>query len=517
MPVIQEGTVNLTALIVPDVYVQIVPPQGVAIGGVPVNILGIVGSAEWGPVDSPVTIASMSDYAFYFGQIQTTKYDAGTTAAMAVLQGANNMRIVRVTDGTDVKAVGVVKDSTASSGLTVTARYSGKVGDQIYVSVRPGSNSVPAALTYKVTISRIGYVPEVFDNIGGVGNEIWVNIANAINDGQGTLRGKSEYVTAAATTSTNPPDATATANYQLTGGTNGASTLTSAELVGDDDVHARTGMYALRDTQVSVVTLSDCDDASQWEFISQFGASEGCYMVVAGAFDDWLDIPAFIALKKASNTDSYTIKVMLGDWLQYEDKVNKVTRFISPQGVVAGTLVSITPQNSSLNKQTFGFLASQSSFENKHYSTAELEELISAGIDVITYPAPGGNYFAARVGHNASSNIEIHGDNYTRMTNFLAYSLNASMGVFVSRLQSDEPDDELRSDVTATVSSWLDSLEKEDAIDSYSVTCDLSNNPSENIAKGILRCDVKVRYLSVTEIFLINLEGGQTVVTRQTV
>ena len=60
MPIVQQGAINTTALVVPDLYVQIVPPQTLLLNGVPTDILGIVGSASWGPVGQPVTIGTMA-------------------------------------------------------------------------------------------------------------------------------------------------------------------------------------------------------------------------------------------------------------------------------------------------------------------------------------------------------------------------------------------------------------------------------------------------------------------------
>ncbi len=62
MPIVQQGTINTTALIVPDLYVQIVPPQNLVLNGVPTNIVGVVGSAPWGPANQPVIIATMAPF-----------------------------------------------------------------------------------------------------------------------------------------------------------------------------------------------------------------------------------------------------------------------------------------------------------------------------------------------------------------------------------------------------------------------------------------------------------------------
>ena len=104
MPIVQKGTINTTALVVPDLYVQIVPPQNLVINGVPTNVAGIVGTSCWGPVGQPVICSTMADYATAFGPLMPRKYDMGTAVAVAVQQGAANFRCVRVTDGTDTAA-----------------------------------------------------------------------------------------------------------------------------------------------------------------------------------------------------------------------------------------------------------------------------------------------------------------------------------------------------------------------------------------------------------------------------
>ena len=68
MPIVQQGSINTTALVVPDLYVQIVPPQNLVLNGVPTNVVGVVGTASWGPVGHPVIVATMADYAQSFGR-----------------------------------------------------------------------------------------------------------------------------------------------------------------------------------------------------------------------------------------------------------------------------------------------------------------------------------------------------------------------------------------------------------------------------------------------------------------
>lgn len=84
MPIVQQGAINTTALIVPDLYVQIVPPQSLLLNGVPTDVVGIVGTASWGPVGEPTIVGSMSDYAASFGSVMPRKYDMGTQVATSV-------------------------------------------------------------------------------------------------------------------------------------------------------------------------------------------------------------------------------------------------------------------------------------------------------------------------------------------------------------------------------------------------------------------------------------------------
>src|ERR1700712_2524964 len=125
MPIVQQGNINTTALVVPDLYVQIVPPQNLVLNGVPTNVVGVVGTASWGPVNEPAIVGSMADYARQFGFIVPRKYDMGTQVATAVQQGAQSFRCVRVTDGTDIAASYAVMYAGGQYPVLLTARYTG--------------------------------------------------------------------------------------------------------------------------------------------------------------------------------------------------------------------------------------------------------------------------------------------------------------------------------------------------------------------------------------------------------
>ena len=302
MPIVQSGSVNNTALVVPDLYVEIVPPQNLLLNGVPTNVVGVVGTASWGPINQPTLIANYAQYASTFGPVMNRTYDMGTHVATAVQQGAANFRCVRVTDGTDTAAT--ISIGTSPVSITFTAKYTGN--QKPTVTFYPGSGT---AWNIAVTLPGIGQ--ELFQNVAGglTGNAIWVAFANAINNGISAARGPSNLIIATAGTGTTGP--TALTPYQLTGGTDGSSVATTA-LVGVDTV-PRKGMYCLRSQGCSIGLLADADDTRSGPRIDGFGLSEGIYMMQVGPSGD--TIANAVTTLTTAGLASYGSKLLFGDWL----------------------------------------------------------------------------------------------------------------------------------------------------------------------------------------------------------
>jgi hypothetical protein len=510
MPIFAQGALNTTALIVPDLYVQIVPPQTLLLNGVPTDTLGVVGTASWGPVGEPTVIGSMSGYAAAFGPVMARKYDMGTPVAAAVQQGAANFRCVRVTDGTDTAAA-----VSVLGAITFTALYTGSLGNQLTLTFGAGS----AANSWRLTVALPGLSPEIFDNITGAGAAFWNNLSNAVNGGNGALRGPSQLVVATALSASVTPLAGTYPFSAGTPGSDGAAAITAATLVGHDTL-PRTGMYALRGQGCALAMLADADDATQWSVQASFGLSEAIYMILTGPAGDTITNAALT--KAAAGIDTYAAKLMFGDWVYWYDQANAVTRLISPQGFVAGRLANLSPEQSSLNKQLYGVVGTQKSGQPgggtaTTYATADLSVLLSAGIDVIANPQPGGSYWGVRGGHNSSSNAAIQGDNYTRLTNYIARTLSSGMGIYVGQLVNAT----LFQNIRATLLAFLNGLLSQGLLGStdgslpFAVVCDTTNNPASRTGLGYVQADVQVRYQAINEKFIVNVQGGQTVQVSQ--
>ncbi|TKI03577.1 phage tail protein [Martelella alba] len=508
MPVYQTGSLNTTALTAPDLYVQIIAPKTTYINGIATDGYGIVGIASWGPVNSPVNIGSQSDQAQYLGSPQVRKYDLSSAVTVALQLGAQNIKAVRVTDGTDVAASAALKDtaSTPVTGATLTAIYSGTLGNTIQASITAGTKQN----TFKLTIYMPGQYAEIFDNIAGTGATFWANLVSAVNNGQTSVRGASQLAIATVGTSTAAPNVSTT--YTLAGGTDGATTLTDNTLIGTDGTSTtRTGMYALRGTNSQVINLVDLTTSSLWPTIATFAASEGSYAISQASAGS-----TYSSVATALNTagvDDWHLKVMVGDWVYWYDATNGVNRMMAPATFEAPNIASRSPHISTLNKQISTIIGTQRQLANQPYSLSEIGSINTARLDVITNPCPGGNYFGCRSGLNTCSTQTQNRDTYTRMTNYLSLTIAASFGYVVGQNQTVD----FRRETKSTLESFLDNLETQGMIGdpnggaAFSVNLSASNNPDSRVALGYMQADVQVKYLNEVRFFLVNLEGGGSV------
>ena len=496
------GNYNPTAGGAPRFVVNIVLPAQLLVG-VPSNILGIVGSATWGEVNTAVIVGSPQDYTSKFGLYTTRIFDMGTQVVIAALQGAASFKCVRVTDSTDLAANGSIQGGAALA----VAKYTGTYGNGIRVGIAAGSK----VGTWRAVVYPPGQQAELFDNIatGSTPAVTWANIVAAVNTGAGTTRAASQFITLAIGT----PVAPVASVYPMSGGTDGADNINAAQLLGNDSVTPATGLYALRRQGCSVAMIADLTDVTTFAAQAAFSLSEGCYMVGSTPAGD-TPTSAVATFQAEPYVDDPGFKKMLGDFLLWQDTLNQVTRFVSPQAFIAGRLANLSPEQSSLNKPVQGVIGSQRSGEvgsgtTATYSSAELDALALNDFDVIAVPSFGGNYWGAQTGLNSSSNPTISGDNYTRLTYYLAKTFARGLGSAVgqtitTQLMRDEQS-EAQSFIDAMVNATPPQLEAGVAV------CGPSNNPPDQIALGFLQLDVQARYLGIVYYFTVNLQGGQTV------
>lgn len=622
-----DGQANLGALTNPGVLTDIISPNAF-IAGTPTNIEGLVGVGSWGPLNAIIPVSKSSDCATSLGVPTVRSYDIASYVEAASQVGSQiGFYCVRVSDGTDTAA-----SATINSGITITGKYTGTLGNSIRVSIQQGTlanslmaivgfpglaaeqfNNVmgpgpasgtatfsanPAAndtltiagtavtfvasgatglqvnigsslaitlsnlltmlqasadtglvkLTYSVAGSVLTMTANQYGNSGaqagsggnaltlakvstvitlsgatlaggsGTWQTFWTNLTTAINSGN-AYSGASLNVVATSLTSTNPP--TLSSPVTLSGGTDGASGVTDATLVGQDVV-PRKGMYALRQAGVDCFTLCDLSTVSYYQVIASFALSETCFAIHATPSGD--TIANALQTRINAGIDHSWFKLILGDWAYFADTYNQQIRIINPSAFAIGIYGNLSPQESALNKRLTGVVATQRSNLKQTYSDTEISQIETGGIDVILPPSssPGGYYFSFASGRNTSSNTAANGDEYTRMTNFLSRaSQSKAAGSFIGKLQSIQPNDQTRAQAKALFDGFSAQLASPEVgtgingqgmIDSpWAVTCDLTNNPPNLQAQGYLFLYWQVRYLNVIRFFVVKFQGGGNV------
>jgi hypothetical protein len=427
------------------------------------------------------------------GVVLTVTASAGAITALAV-QNAGSLT------GGSVPTNPVAPSSTSGVGTGATVNLVWGLGAFIPANPGAGYTSATATLT----------------GGGGTGGSIalqvsvWLNMVNAVNNGQTGLRGPSQNVIATMGTSVNAPNLTTT--YALSGGTDGTSGVTDQTMVGVDGL-TRTGMYALRKSGAQVGNLIDCQTSGTWAAQLAFGLQEGVYFHSANP-------PGTSVTTSAQNlatagVDGYGFACLVGDWAYWQDNVNGVNRMVSPATFSSAKQASTSPEQSILNAPLTGIIATQRSMQNLPYSDSEIGLAATSRLEVITNPAPAGAIFACRTGRNASSNSATNGDNYTRMTNYIAFTIASAFGYVPGKVQTIN----LRRNVKGAMDAFFANLQLNNMIGNvnaptqpgWSVQINAANNPFSQVALGYMQATVMVTYLSIVRYFLVNIEGGQTV------
>jgi len=342
----------------------------------------------------------------------------------------------------------------------------------------------------------------------GVG--CWTNLVSAINNGQSGVRGPSQLVVATLGTSAAAPSLT-TATFS--GGTDGAAGVTDTTLVGSNSTPP-TSMYALQGTSIQTMNLVDHSTPSQWSTIAAFCALNGIFG--GGQGTPGLSVSSTASALATAGVDAYSFKQLVGDWVYWQDTVNNVQRLLGPMTFWGPMRANLAPNQSTLNKPVNGLIGTQRSVQNVPYASNEALAALQGRLDYLANPAPGGNYFAFQTDMNTSTYDATNSEAYTTMTNFLALSLGSNFGYVIGNPQTDD----LRKEVKDAINAFLTSIWQVngyigDVNDPtkvpFSVQIDAGNNPSNQVAVGLMQCLVKVTYLSIVRVFVISLQGGSTV------
>jgi phage tail sheath protein FI len=512
--VINDALFNPSALTTPDVYEVVIPPQAY-VPGAPASVSGLVGTASWGPLNLTQLIGNTNDLNQAFGTISaaalTDIHDLATDVVMALNQGSQaglTLQCIRVSDGTDEQATLILVDTNESpaTGGTLTALYSGVLGNQIQITISAGA----ADTLVNVILAGWGGKPSEYYPALPNTSAFWAALASALANGTGPTQGPSQLCRLTVASSTHAP--ALITGSSLTGGTDGR-TVTTADLVGDSAADPPTGMYALLSAiptvqQLWIVGLSD---TTAFPALVNIGEQNGILTMATVPVNT--SVADAITAKNTVGANSFEFALVL-DWCIIFDPINNVQRTITPMGVAGGLISALSPEQSPLNQEVYGILGTPRINQATGvgpYSSATIGLANTNGIILLTNPIPLGAVFGFRTGVNTSPEAVTTPIEYSRMTNFILQSVAGTLGQFIGQLQSQSPTDKLRANVKAVLDNFFNELENNDQLDAHNTTCDLSNNTPTTIAQHILRVDVQARYLASVWYLIFTLQGGTTV------
>lgn len=154
--IITSGSTNIAALQADDAYIQVVAPPNF-ITGVPTDVVGMVGTASWGPVNIPVHLGSGNDAVQNFGPMSaasiTDVHDLATDLFVCFAQSSSQATLeawaTRVTDGTDTAASTTIAVAATATPATATIAGSLTFGDGLQlIATSSAISGSPVTITY---------------------------------------------------------------------------------------------------------------------------------------------------------------------------------------------------------------------------------------------------------------------------------------------------------------------------------------------------------------------------------
>jgi len=493
MPIVS----SMTGQVLDDVYVIEVDSAS-SITGVATGIVGMVGFFQQG---IPTAIYTLADYSTAVRHFGKSTVDIGGPIAIQnlVRQGAGEIKVVPCFgDGAAAASYTLYDSQTtpAEMGTITAAREHPQTGimTELY-GTKPNAMTIKitspstANDTFNMTITASSSLTETYT---GLSPDTWADTINADSS--------IVIVTLPDSPSTNLP---AAGTYSFSGGSCGTLSTTAekdAALIGDtdEDTGNKTGLALLATTIVNLVFgaeyYSDTFNSELVDFASDH------YCIAAVCIKPKATVEVTESAAEAISEDNV---VFCDGWCVLYDSDLDTNRNCAPTALVIGMASALDPQKSWGNKK----LKSIVSLVTPR-TRSELAELQSAGALCIHNAIPrGGNGTRSGV---ASDGSEIY---VRRMRYYLEFSIMDSMGWAVDELQSTQSDDVLRGDIKSTINTFLEGLVDDSVIDSYLVTCDLTNNTSSTIAAGKLYVTVKVRLLAAAKYIIISIEASTSTVT----
>lgn len=399
--------------------------------------------------------------------------------------------------------------STSPTLTTYTSALSTGATETVTFAAGPTEIATSARLpAINVVVNPFsgGGAPEQFNGLSGNPNRFPAALQSAINNGLNAARGKSNFITIPSITPTT--NAIALGSFTLVGGSDGRNVSTS-QLVGNPGASPPTGLFAIQNQQFtpSVAWVTGLTDPNGYALVQNYATTFNVFTLLT--FASGQTTAQAVTTKSTTGIANYNVG-FVKDWLSFLDTANGVTRLVDPTPFAAGTIASLNPWVSPLNKSVQ--LVTGSERNGVPYSNSELSQLGQAGIMLITNPIGKGAVWGFQNGYNSVGNNDITSYvEYSRMTNFLVATNAANLGLYLGENTTFNSTDSARALIQGSLTAFLAALQAIPAIGAFSVECDTGNNPASQLALHEVQINETVQFLPSIQTIFGQVQGGTTV------
>lgn len=205
-------------MILPGTYIEVRSEGLIGVGGISVGNIGVVGTANRGPVNQVVILGSYSEALEMFGSYDRWSDSPGATPltltrtlAQVFKGGGSTVYAVRIADAAVAPATFIVQDSANTPIVTLTASSPGTWANAITAATEPATN--PTTLTLQLGNTKEQYPITTADDLAAAIRDGSNFVTAAVEAGQGA-RVPARVVAGA----TGGPDGAAVATTQLATG-----------------------------------------------------------------------------------------------------------------------------------------------------------------------------------------------------------------------------------------------------------------------------------------------------------
>lgn len=435
--------------------------------------IGIVGTFEKGPVNTPTTVGDDTQYKKLFGN--DGNYTGPKTVAGCFANGANDLRIVRIV-GTGAKEAELVLKNgaeTPTGSILVKAASVGDWGNRLSATV-----SVNADDSVNIVVTD-GESADVFKNVTLDKLPIKKNLAVLIKeDGASSL-----------------PEALE--KTALTGGSDG-SAVTDTDYIGTiTSAGKRSGLKALEPVQVGMGICAQ--QYSEQIHLALISWAQNCDI------EEGLRIP-ILNTKPGVGIDEAVVQtvklapdngrgILAYPWVTPEN-VEDDEYFVAPDGYYAGRLASLNPCQSPSNKPIYGIRQTEN-----NYTYAEVKALTQARISPITLVNNRG--FRIRNGVTLSSDTAWGQTNIRRQQDKMEMELYNGLQWAIS----ENHDERLWNSIATQCDAYLRTQMNLGFIMGFLPTlCNKETNPDENIIARILTFIVRWKPLYAADYLIMKMK-----------